>query len=331
MDNVSFENFGRSDITVRTFDYVFDKLDNGYIVLNPPFQRKYVWDEELERKLISTVYCGGDIGRVVFNRAVDEEGNIEFLCIDGKQRLTALQKFRKNKFDAEIDGKDIFFRDMTREQRDLFLQQKIAVRTYDAMSEENQTSLFKLIQNGKPLTSGELLKGTNCSFAKLIGRLRRHVPSGIFAPYTEKRMEETTPLLRLVVLCLRVNEKQMNMKDVFFCNEKKCNDWAIGATIKEKQEERVVSSMKHLSRFLKDSDEVLEKKTATFIYLTHLIYLKEKEISDEGRHQRYKIIKKLKKSVDEILSNVRNSSYYIQSTLDSHVRNAKRVMREVNH
>nr|WRK65075.1 nuclease [Marseillevirus futianmevirus] len=326
MNAIDFEDFGKSQLEVKTFGYLLERFEEGRIVLDPPFQRKYVWDASLEKELVSTIYCGGDVGRVMFNRRV-LDGNTRFLCIDGKQRLTALQKFKENKFKAEIDDEMLFFREMSKEQREKFENEKIPIRIYNELSEEKQSKLFRLTQNGKPLSIGELANGVNNGSSRLIRRLKKKIPGGIFASGIEKRMGDSDALCRLVYLCISVNEKNMGPVDhQLFYNAEKCSEWMIGATVKEKQQRRLAKSFEHLSNFLKDGGDIAEKKVATFIYLSHFIYLFEKKLSDEGRHQRYKIIKGLKKRVDDNLSKTSATNYYLRAILSQHVKTAKDLL-----
>nr|WQM87111.1 putative nuclease [Marseillevirus cajuinensis] len=330
MNSIDFEDFGRSRLEVKTFGFLLERFDEGRLVLDPPFQRKYVWDASLERDLISTIYCGGDVGRVMFNKRV-LDGNTKFLCIDGRQRLTALQKYKENKFKAEIDDEMLFFREMNEKQREKFKEQKIPIRIYDELSEEKQSKLFRLTQNGKPLSTGELANGVNNSSSRLIRRLKKNLPSGIFTAGIEKRMGETDALCRLVYLCDTINGKKMGQVDhQLFHNAEKCSEWLLTTIIEKKQEKRLLKSFEHFLGFLKEGGELSDKKVASFIYLAHLIYIHEKKISDEGKRQRYKIIKRLKKKVEDNLTKTSATNYYLRSFLVSHVKTTKQPLEDLD-
>ncbi len=88
-----------------------------------------------------------------------------------------------------------------------------------------------------------------------------------------------------------------------------------------------MSSLKRLREFLKDGGNFsLEKaKVAALIYLTHLIYIKEQELDDLCRRDRNKIIETLKKKVEEDLSVVKNSCYFSQVAVNTHIKTSKKV------
>jgi uncharacterized protein with ParB-like and HNH nuclease domain len=69
--------------------------------LNPDFQRGHVWTEDQQIKYMEFVLKGGKTARVVYlNHDGWDTGNKPskdgFVCVDGLQRITAIQKFINN-------------------------------------------------------------------------------------------------------------------------------------------------------------------------------------------------------------------------------------------
>ena len=123
---------------------------------------------------INSVLLGIVPNNILFN--VDEKGN--YGCIDGKQRLTSLQKFKNNDipviFENENDDKiiyayysilpndsekeddeNIIYRNLTQQEKNNFNQTLITLATYKNISYEDQIEIFHRIQHGKALTAGE--------------------------------------------------------------------------------------------------------------------------------------------------------------------------------
>lgn len=334
MSNINYKHFGNSLLEIKTLGYLLDKLSKDVIDLDPVFQRNYVWDAGLEKEFIATAYHGGDIGRIILNRKTSD-GEIKWLCVDGKQKLTALKKFKENKFRANIgewgEGKPILFREMSKEQRDQLEDARIPIRVYNEMSEEKQSDLFKVIQNGKTLENGELVNGTNNDSSKLIRKLRKNVPHGFFTPGDEKRMKESDSLCRFVYLCVIANEKVVSSPEYqTFHKPEKCSDWLLRTTIKKKQKERTVKTFKRITDFIEEGGSVSGKKAATFVYLAHLVYIYEKKLDDIGKKQRNKVIENLKKRVVRNLGGNNNTNYYLRSFLDSHIKTVKEILEELD-
>lgn len=75
-------------------------------------QRPYVWTTHQEEQLIISILVGREIPPIKYVSLICEgEGDI-YQIIDGKQRLTAIIRFLKNKFPVNIEGKDLFYNDL---------------------------------------------------------------------------------------------------------------------------------------------------------------------------------------------------------------------------
>lgn len=74
--------------------------------LNPDFQRGHVWTKEQQIKYIEYVLRGGRSGRdLYFNCPSWMKSNYkgkyrDFVCVDGLQRITAIQRFLNNEITA---------------------------------------------------------------------------------------------------------------------------------------------------------------------------------------------------------------------------------------
>lgn len=87
-------------VTSQSHDWTIsalrDKLDRGFLILQPKYQREYVWNQkpELPSRLIGSLLLEIPIPPIYFGRI--SEGSIE--VIDGQQRLRTLIDFVSNKF-----------------------------------------------------------------------------------------------------------------------------------------------------------------------------------------------------------------------------------------
>lgn len=141
------------------------------IVLDPVYQRNIVWAESDMANFINSVLKGIAPNNVLFNK--DENGNS--VCIDGKQRITSLCRFKDNKFPVELEenNKTIYayydtlpkkykddenYRTLTQIEKNKFNDVTIPIVIYNNLSYENQIDVFHRIQHGKVLTTGEKFK-----------------------------------------------------------------------------------------------------------------------------------------------------------------------------
>lgn len=70
--------------------------------MNPDFQRAHVWTEDQQVKFVEFILRGGQTGRDLYFNHPGWMGNFkgEFVCVDGKQRITAIQRFLDDKIRA---------------------------------------------------------------------------------------------------------------------------------------------------------------------------------------------------------------------------------------
>lgn len=73
----------------RTVFDVVRRMEKGHFILNPDFQRDFVWDEVKQSKLIESTLMR--IPLPVFYLAENEEGKV--IVVDGLQRLSTLRRF----------------------------------------------------------------------------------------------------------------------------------------------------------------------------------------------------------------------------------------------
>ncbi len=81
-----------SDPTIKS---LVDKIDRGRLIVNPEFQRKYVWENKpiIKSRLIESVILRVPIPTIYI---ADENGRE--IVIDGQQRLQTFHGFLNNKF-----------------------------------------------------------------------------------------------------------------------------------------------------------------------------------------------------------------------------------------
>lgn len=93
--------------TVKTQNIEYDldtlvrKVKNGFIKLDPEYQRRHRWPNETSSRLIESLILNIPIPIVYISQDVDvdlETEDARYTVIDGQQRLTAIVKFMSNEF-----------------------------------------------------------------------------------------------------------------------------------------------------------------------------------------------------------------------------------------
>ncbi|MDI9349001.1 MAG: DUF262 domain-containing protein [Candidatus Symbiobacter sp.] len=78
------------------------RIEKGLFILDPDFQRDFVWDEKKQSKLIESIIMR--IPLPVFYVAEDINGKL--IVVDGLQRLTTLSRFFKNELKLQLEKRE---------------------------------------------------------------------------------------------------------------------------------------------------------------------------------------------------------------------------------
>lgn len=89
----------KEDIDVReeaqtVYELVIRKWDKGLVIIDPEFQRNFVWKTREMSQFIESIILNFPIPPLYLNQNVKGE----LIVVDGRQRLTTLRKFLKNEF-----------------------------------------------------------------------------------------------------------------------------------------------------------------------------------------------------------------------------------------
>ena len=88
-----------TDLADPQIDGLLGKFKRGKLVVQPDFQRQYVWDQVKASKLIKSALLGIPIPIVYLS---EEPDNKEYV-IDGQQRLTSFFSFIDGQFPSGVD------------------------------------------------------------------------------------------------------------------------------------------------------------------------------------------------------------------------------------
>ncbi|ARF10349.1 protein of unknown function DUF262 [Hokovirus HKV1] len=171
-----YVNKYESKCDTRTVDTIIIQTERAlegsekYIDLNPIYQRDIVWSDEKQGEFINSVISGIVPNNLILNYDHDDGKEI---CIDGKQRITSLLRFKNNEICCKITDENdktynYYFNKipsslknndkykiLTQKHRNSFLNRQITFVTYQNLPYMDQVDIFNRIQNGLALTEGE--------------------------------------------------------------------------------------------------------------------------------------------------------------------------------
>ncbi|KAI0779947.1 hypothetical protein C8Q74DRAFT_1367755 [Fomes fomentarius] len=195
-------------------------IHEGEIDLNPPYQREVVWSEAKQMKVLDSIWRNYYVPPVVFAVFKDEDGEEVKRCVDGKQRLTSIQKF----IDGQIPykhwktGKSWWYTtsnaqkkarpEVPKKWKTDFINKTITCVEYRNLSPILERDIFQRVQMGVALTAAEKLQAISSKRTGWIMELQNR-----FAQYEDSLAQ------KIDVAVKRGQDFQLLAALVYCCDE----------------------------------------------------------------------------------------------------------------
>jgi hypothetical protein len=149
-------------INFQTISWFWDLYNRELLDLDPPYQRRSVWNQDYKDYFIDTVLNGYPAPAIFIYQEINPEGISKVSIVDGKQRLSTLFEFAKNEFPVyekatiqQFRGK--YFQDLNIEDKQNFWKYQFAIEYLPSSDEQIIGNIFDRInRNVIKLTSQEL-------------------------------------------------------------------------------------------------------------------------------------------------------------------------------
>lgn len=179
----------------RTAEDVVRRIEKGRFVLDPDFQRGFVWKIEKQSRLIESILMR--IPLPVFYVAEDPQGRL--VVVDGRQRLTTLQRFINGQLKLDLPDRPTLHRKHFRE-----LEVSLQNRVEDcqllfyiidhAVPEQARLDIFERVNGGEKLTRQQMRNAIYNGPATVF--LREEAEQPLFIEATGKSLSSPTMLDR---------------------------------------------------------------------------------------------------------------------------------------
>ncbi|HLO88548.1 MAG TPA: DUF262 domain-containing protein [Nostocaceae cyanobacterium] len=136
----------KPSVTNPTIAEIYQAIKAGKLILQPDFQRKFVWTHDHQEDFIDTILKGYPFPEIYVCL-----GNIDTKkllttqhVIDGQQRLTTIQRYIEGLHDRPLT-KIPKFESLDEDQREEFLYYQVVVRDIGKVEEETIREIFRRI------------------------------------------------------------------------------------------------------------------------------------------------------------------------------------------
>jgi hypothetical protein len=141
----------------RAIADVLRRIERKVIVLDPDFERDFVWDEKRQSRLIESVLMR--IPLPVFYLAEDKKGKL--IVVDGLQRLTTFKRFKDGDLILDIEKNSELhqqgFEDLPEKFQDRFEDGPLTFYLIDPnVPDRVRLDIFERVNSGVPLTRQQM-------------------------------------------------------------------------------------------------------------------------------------------------------------------------------
>ena len=140
----------------RTVHDVLRRESQGFFVLDPEFQRAFVWEPERQSRLIESILMR--IPLPVFYLAENSDGKL--VVVDGLQRLSTLKRFVANQQPLVLDNPDLkgkVFSSLPPKLQNRVEDAQLTLYLIDAkVPERVRLDIFERVNSGRPLTRQQM-------------------------------------------------------------------------------------------------------------------------------------------------------------------------------
>lgn len=194
-ESTSWGDYPLDDLLIRhenrTIHDVIRRIDQSNYVMDPDFQRDFIWPEDKQSKLIESVIMR--IPLPVFYMAEDDQGRM--VVVDGLQRLSTFRRFITDelrlKLPDRLELNGLRFSDLSSKIQNRVEDSNLIFYIIDSkVPERARLDIFERVNGGVPLTRQQM---RNCLFMGNATRfLKRESQTDIFLKVTGRSLNSNT-------------------------------------------------------------------------------------------------------------------------------------------
>ncbi|KAI0791282.1 hypothetical protein C8Q75DRAFT_805632 [Abortiporus biennis] len=164
---------------------LYDCIVDNTIDLDPEYQREVVWPESKQVGLIDSLLRNYYIPPIIFAVTNADDGGTMRTCIDGKQRLTSIQRFMDGLICHKdpTTGKRYYYKQVGSTKRQVlprayaqqFAASQVMCIEYDTLSPDQEREIFQRVQLGVALTPAERMQAITGPWPSFIRDIQKKV------------------------------------------------------------------------------------------------------------------------------------------------------------
>lgn len=175
----------------RTVHDIVRRIEKGSFVMDPDFQRAFIWNDEKQSKLIESVLLR--IPLPVFYLAEDPAGRM--IVVDGLQRLSTFDRYIRNELPLKLPSQQELhkkkFEDLSPKLQNRIEDCNLVLYIVDAkVPERARLDIFERVNSGVPLTRQQMRNSLYMGSATAF--LKQEASTDLFRQATGNSLQSAT-------------------------------------------------------------------------------------------------------------------------------------------
>lgn len=136
----------RPSVTNPTIGQIYNEVADGLLILDPDFQRRFVWTQTHQEEFLDTITNGYPFPEIYVSKGEVDVTAMRTVrhVIDGQQRLTTIKNYIDGKFERPLALVQPYQK-LTDEQKSEFLSYEVVVRDLGKIDEATVREVFRRI------------------------------------------------------------------------------------------------------------------------------------------------------------------------------------------
>lgn len=265
--------------STRTVSEIYQKIKNGTLILQPDFQRRFVWNSKHKEKFIDTLLEGFLVPEIfVAQTGIDLETiEAEEVVVDGQQRLHTILEYIDESKDSKVFGRIVKkYSELPKEQQRELLNYRFLFRDLGELSSEKIKEVFKRINSTQySLHSVELHNAIyDGEFISVAKEILDEISVEELPFFSQSQISRMDDLLFVLLILSTIQEGGYFVNDKYVekyieaCNE----EYSEGNEIKEK----VIKVFKYIDNLKLSTDSLWMRKSCYFTMFIEVYNVYEK-------------------------------------------------------
>jgi hypothetical protein len=241
----------------QTIAWFNDLYTRTILNLDPPYQRRSVWNEQYRQYFVETILLDYPAPALFIHEEISPNGAAFYSVVDGKQRLTTVLDFVRDKFPVASNTQlpefaGYFFSSLPDETKRQFWSYQFSVEYLPTVENATLNNVFDRINRNVMKLKPQELRHAKYSgvFAQAAERmttyLSEQLPIGVpnISPRTKLQMKDVEFVAQLLLLCEMGPDKD-SQEYLDMAYSERDSNWATAGVV-EKCFRRVVQDLKEL-------------------------------------------------------------------------------------